>query len=290
MKVLMVHKTYRGGVAIHVKEVSRELKKKGIKVKEITRNEDLKYRSFYTSYWRMRKLFRKWSYKFDVIHCHDWSIAYPGVRERIKNMIATFHGLPTNFLAKYFEDYCIKRLRDRAIVISPKMKRVYREATYIPNGVNLKFFKPVKSVEREELLVGLAQKYNKRKILHMVDELNLKCITTEGKLPFIKLPEFYSRIQIFISIPYKQAGFNMVWLEAMACEVPYIIGTNIGIGELLPIYKVKNFEELKETLEKIKHGKFKPLRNTRKWILKHNLTWENSVNNLIKKIYERLIL
>ncbi|MFH8093037.1 MAG: glycosyltransferase family 4 protein [Candidatus Aenigmatarchaeota archaeon] len=288
MRILMVYKTYKGGVAVHVKEVSRELERKGIEVSGITRNEDLGLSSFFSSYFKLRKLFVKWSKKYDIIHTHDWSITYIALRSGIKNVIATFHGFPTNFIAKYFENYCINSLGNRAIVVSPFMKRKYKRSTYIPNGVDLTFFKPLKEVERKKLLVGILQKYNRDKILRVVKKMKLNWISTEGKLPFEKLPEFYSTIGIFISIPPTQAGFNMVWLEAMACEVPYIIGTNVGIGEILPIYKISKFEELENILLKIRDGKLQPLRNQRKWIIKNKLTWKNCVRNLVK-VYEEII-
>jgi glycosyltransferase involved in cell wall biosynthesis len=286
MKVLMVHKTSKGGVAVHVKEVARELRKMGIEVKEISRNEDLGITSFVKSYFKMRELFKKWSREYDIIHTHDWSIAYPAIKAKIKNLVATFHAFPTNFIANYFQTYVIRKLKSRAIVVSPRMKKYYVEATCIPNGVNLNFFRPLK-VKREEI-AGIAQEYNKKKIIKILEEMGIKWVSTEGALPFERLPEFFSKLKIFISIPYQQTGFNMVWLEAMACEVPYIIGTNAGIGEILPIYKVRTFYELKETLEKIKKGELQPLKNQREWIIKNKFTWKEHAKKLIK-VYEEVL-
>ena len=273
----MVHKTYYGGVAIHVKEVSNELKKHKISTEEITRNEDLNLKSFITSYFKIKSLAKNWSKNYDIIHSHDWSITYPIIKAGVKNLVASFHAFPTNPIANYFENYCIKKLGKFAIVVSPLMKRVYKNATYIPNGVNIKLFKPNPNIKRERLLCGIAQKYNKQKIINTIQKVKLDWISTEGKLPYNKLPEFYSKIGIFISIPYKQAGFNLVWLEAMACEVPYIIGTNAGIGEILPIIKVSNFEELRKILEEIKNYKIEPLKNQRDWIIRNKLTWKEHV-------------
>lgn len=281
----MVHKTYKGGVAVYVKEVSRELRRAGMSVDEITRNEDLKITSFRKSYSKMKSLFRKWSKEYDVIHTNDWSITYPAIRANIKNLIATFHAFPTNYPAKIFQNYCIRKLKNRAIVISPNMKRVYKNSTYIPNGVNLKIFKRKGKIKKG--LVGLAQKYSSDKITKVISELNMKYVETKGKWKYENLGKFYSMLDVFISIPYKQAGFNLVWIEAMACEVPFIIGTNDGIGEVLPIYKVSNFTELKELLEKIKNGKLKPLKNQRKMIVNSKYLWQKNVNSLIK-IYQNL--
>jgi glycosyltransferase involved in cell wall biosynthesis len=282
MKVLMVHKTRKGGVAIHVKEISRELRKRGIKVDEITRNEDIKLGNFFESYSKMRKLFSRWSKEYDIIHCHDWSITYPALKSNIKNLVATFHALPTNPIASFFENYCIKNLSYRAVVISPKMKRVYKEATLIPNGVNLSIFKKYKNIKRVKNLVGLAQRYNLRKIISAVKKSGFDFIHTQNKMKYEDLGKFYSKIEIFISIPYEAAGFNMVWLEAMASEVPYIIGTNAGIGEILPIYKIRDFDELRNILSKIKNEEIKPLKNQRRWIIKNKLTWKDHVKKLIK--------
>jgi len=282
MRVLMVHKTRKGGVAIHVKEISRELRKRGIKVDEITRNEDIKSRNFFESYAKMKKLFSRWSKEYDIIHCHDWSITYPALKSNIKNLVATFHALPTNPIASFFENYCIKNLSYRAVVISPKMKRVYKEATLIPNGVNLSIFKKYKNIKRVKNLVGLAQRYNLRKIISAVKKSGFDFVHTQNKMKYEELGKFYSKIEIFISIPYEAAGFNMVWLEAMASEVPYIIGTNAGIGEILPIYKIRDFEELRNILSKIKNEEIKPLKNQRRWIIKNKLTWKDHVKKLIK--------
>lgn len=287
MRILMVHKTYKGGVAIHVREISKELRKKGFEIKEITRNEDLKLKDFITSYFKLEKLFKEWGKNYDVIHTHDWSITYPALRAKVKNLVSTFHAFPTNLFATYFENYCIKELGERAIVVSPKMKRHYPSSTYIPNGVNLDFFRKSSKIKREKNLLGIAQEYNRKKIRNIAKETNFEILETGGNLPFYELPKFYSKIEVFVSIPYKQTGFNMVWLEAMACEVPYIIGTKAGIGEVLPIYKVSNFDELKETLFKIKEGEIKPLKNQREWIIKNGFTWKNHVNKLVK-LYEEV--
>jgi glycosyltransferase involved in cell wall biosynthesis len=282
MKVLMVHKTRRGGVAIHVKEISEELRKKGIEVEEITRNEDLKLTSFWKSYFKMKTFFKKWSKEYDIIHCHDWSSAYPALKTKIKNLIATFHAFPTNVVANYFENYCIKKLGERAIVVSPKMKKIYKNSTLILNGVNLSIFKKYRNIKRIKNLVGLAQQYNLDKITNVLKRLGIKFVCTNGKLKYEDLGKFYSKIEIFISIPYEAAGFNMVWLEAMACEVPYIIGTSAGIGEILPIYKVSNFNELEQLLEKYKRREIQPLKNQRKWIIENKMTWKEHVKKLIE--------
>jgi len=287
MKILMLHTQKTGGVAIHVSEILNELRKRNFSVDEITRDDDLKIDSFAQSYFKLKKLGKKWSKDYDLIHAHDWSIVYPLLRGGVKNVVATFHALPTNPLARIFQDYCIKKLGKNAIVISPKMHRRYTSATLINNGVNLTFFKKLRG-HRDATLVGMAQQYNKNHIVKTVATTGLHWIFTDGALPFDKIPEFYAKIGTFVSIPYKEAGFNMVWLEAMACEVPYIIGTTAGIGEVLPIYKVKDFVELNNILVKIKNKELEPLKNLRKWITKNGFVWPKNAKKLIE-LYERAI-
>ncbi|BBL45437.1 glycosyl transferase group 1 [Nanobdella aerobiophila] len=287
MRVLFVEKAKIGGVNIHIEYVKKELEKRGTEVDVITRNEDLKLPSFISSYRKLKELYEKWSKEYDIIHAHDWSIAYPAVKANIKNLIVTLHGSPANPLAKYFEDHIVKKLGKRVVVISPKMLKKYPETTYIPNGVDLDLFKRYENIERENYLAGIFQKYNSDKIIKILRKLKINYIQS-GAYPYEELPKLYNQISIFISLPPKYAGFNMVWLEATACEVPYIIGSNYGIGEILPIYKVNNFEELEIILNKIKNEELPELRGLREWIVKNNLTWTAHAEKLIK-LYSSII-
>jgi len=114
----------------------------------------------------------------------------------------------------------------------------------------------------------------------------LKNVVSTGFIPENKLTKFYNSLDIFI-FPSLYEGFGIPLLEAMACEVPYIIGTNAGIGELLPIYKIKNFEELKTLLKKIKNNELEPLKGMRKWIIKNKFTWKEHVKKLLE-LYEKI--
>lgn len=290
MDVLLVHKTKIGGVAVHVKYLKKYLERKGFEVKEITRNEDLKMDSLVKSYQRMKDLFKRWEKDYDVIHAHDWSIALPAVRAGIKNLVVTLHGLPTNFVAKYFNDYIVKKLKNRVIVVSPYMLKRYPYATYIPNGVDLEVFKKYNignRTNRNVMILGVAQEYNKSKIIAIAKKIGFSIKIAKG-IKNEEMPMFYNQLDIFVSIPPKTTGFNLVWLEAMACEVPYIIGTNDGIGELLPIYKIKTFKDLEMLLRSIKEKKIPPLRLTREWIKANKFTWDTHVEKLIE-LYKEIV-
>jgi hypothetical protein len=97
------------------------------------------------------------------------------------------------------------------------------------------------------------------------------------KIPFNRMNEYYNKCKIFVSLPPVDAGFNLCWFEAMAAEVPMVIGNNEGAGIKLPIKKVEKIGEI----EKIKFksdGKF-----YRKW-LKGKYTWKNQAKRLIEVI------
>jgi glycosyltransferase involved in cell wall biosynthesis len=279
MKILMLYKTKTGGVARYVYEVKKQLIKHGYDVIEITRNEELNKRSFLLSFKVLREIKK---IKVDVIHTHDWSITYPVLG--YKNLVATFHGLPTNPIAKLFQDYSIFRLKEKAIVVSPKMKKAYPMSTLILEGVDLNEFRP-KKLDRI-FDIGVCQSYNLNEIKKITEELDMSLYIVRN-MSFNHMPNFYNKIKIFISLPPHTTGFNLSWLEAMACETPYIIGNNVGIGEILPIYKIRNFNELRSLLLKIKNGEIKPLKRQRRWIIKNKLTWEEHVKKLIE-VYSKI--
>lgn len=284
MNILHLHKTRRGGVAIHVSYVKSELEDSSHDVDEISRNEDLDSDSFLRSYHLLQEESKAWSDDYDVIHAHDWSLAFPLIRAGVKNLVATFHAFPTNPVARLFQDYAISRLGPRAVVISPKMKLRYQDASYIPNGVDLKLFRRT-GESHDGFRVGVAQGYKKEAIKRACDAAGVEFVSTRGELDYEDLPDFYSSLDAFVSLPYRQAGFNMVWTEAMACEVPYIVGTGAGIGDVLPIYKLRKSSGPKSLLELFRDGELPPLKGSREWLERNEFTWERHVESLLR-IYE----
>jgi len=183
----------------------------------------------------------------------------------------------------------------------------------LPWGVDLNHFKPKKSekgLSGGKTVVGYVGGLGKRKnvewLLYIAkdleDDIHVKIAGSGSRLPFLielknklrltnvefvgfvdekKLPEFYNSLDVFV-FPSFYEGFGVPLLEAMACEVPYVIGTNAGIGEILPIYKIENFNELKDMLMKIKNRKIPPLKNQRAWVIKNKLTWRDHIKELVK--------
>jgi glycosyltransferase involved in cell wall biosynthesis len=186
----------------------------------------------------------------------------------------------------------------------------------IPWGVDLNHFKQVrKKKERsKKIVVGyvgglgirknvewlllLAKKFEDstmvkiagvgpqlQKLIELKNKLKIKNVKFLGFIKEKDLPLFYNSLDVFI-FPSFYEGFGIPLLEAMACEVPYIIGTNAGIGEILPIYKISNFNELKNLLGNIKN-EADPLKNQRKWIIKNKFTWNEHVKKLVD-VYEKI--
>ena len=282
MKILLIHKTNVGGVARYVSEVKKVLINLGYDVDEITRNEDFKINSFLKSITLIKK-FRNLSKKYDLIISNDWSIAFLFLG--VKNNISVFHGFPTNIFAKIIQNLIIKILGKKSIVVSKYMGKKYKNSKVIEEGVNLDTFKPLKNI-RIKNLVGVAQPYNLDLIKLVVKKLGLKLIIAKG-IPKEKMNEFYNKLSLFISIPPKTTGFNLVWLEAMASNTP-TIGTNYGVGEELPITKI-NLENERELKKAIKI-EMKKKNKYRRWLIKNNYTWEKHVKDLLDYIYELKII
>jgi glycosyltransferase involved in cell wall biosynthesis len=118
-------------------------------------------------------------------------------------------------------------------------------------------------------------------LIELKNKLKLNNVEFVGFINEKNLPDFYNSLDVFV-FPSFYEGFGVPLLEAMACEVPYIIGTDAGIGEILPIYKIRNLNELIKLLLKIENGEIIPIKNQRKWIIKNKLTWKEHVKKLIE--------
>lgn len=187
----------------------------------------------------------------------------------------------------------------------------------LPWGVDLQRFRPKKrkNVRKEKLVIGYVGGLGRRKniewliylaksfkneiivkiagrgpqlqsLLELKQRFKLTNVEFLGFIDEEELPHFYNSIDIFV-YPSLYEGFGIPLLEAMAAEVPYIIGTNAGIGELLPILKISNPEELVLVINDIRCKKINPLKNQREWIVKNGLTWVSHTSRLID-IYNKV--
>ncbi len=295
MKILHVIRRWKGGVGTYVQEVCTELEKLGHEVKVISREDDLGCFSLRKSFSVLRTAVKKEN--ADVINAHDWSIALPLLG--LKNLVVTFHAVEPSLRSRILQRLVYSRAK--VIAVSNSVKKKYPKAEVVLEGVNLKLFKPVKGFELDvkKPVIGFAQAknklYNYSSVVDAVDTIGGTLLTTGtrdnrsislGYLERQELSKFYSSLDAFVSLPYKGAGFNLVWLEAMACEIP-TVGNYEGVGGELPIVHVKDNkpEKIADAIKKALELKGKT--NYREWIRKKGLTWEHTAKKLVE-VYERL--
>jgi len=282
MKMLILFKKRRGGVGSAVEDICNGFKKERDIVKTISREDDLKIFSLVKSIFPIRKLIKKLmkEEKYDIIYTQDWSLTFPLLfpsRLFRDKHFSVFYGEDNSKLSIFFQDLIGKKMGARLIVCNDHLKKRFQKSTLIYNRVDINKFKPSKKVKRIKNSVGFANwqtnEYNFNKIKDAVEAIGGKLRVT-GKIPKEKMPDFYRKLETFISLPPTYAGFGLVYLEAMASGVPKIIGSNYGGGEILPITKIENFGSIKEAILNAKTT------NYREWIIKNNFTWENAVKKL----------
>lgn len=283
MKILIFLNKWAGGVGVVVKSIKKELEKMGHEVICISREDDLKCYSSTGSLFWLRKKYKEIIIKEtpDIIYTQDWSMALPLVfpfsfyKEK---HFCCFHGnqfYGAGFVQKIIGEVMGKKL----IVVGDSLERRFHKANKIYNGVELELFKPNKKIGKIKNSVGFVnwrtKAYRYDEIKMACEELGKKLVVAEN-VPYEEMPKFYQKLECFISLAPKGAGFNMSWIEAMACGVPKIIGNNEGVGERLNIDKIGENEPIVELINRSR-GK-----DYRKEIKQSDLTWKNHVDKLLK--------
>jgi len=171
----------------------------------------------------------------------------------------------------------------------------FKEAFYVPNGVDADLFKPINSIKKEgELIVGHVGKDCIRKgqqqyILPSIKIAGCKSVTNlrtwMDKIPHKEMPKVYNKMDVFM-VASEEDGTPNPALEAMACGIP-VISNKIGNmpelivdgwnGFIVPkkigayVKKIKYFKE--NRCELIRMGE-----NARKSILE-GWTWKHQSEN-----------
>lgn len=277
MKILIILSRWKGGVGVHVENISRELKKMGHEVYILAREDDLHLSSFLKSVIPMRrKIINLMKYnKYDIIYTQDWSIAlslifpYPLFKNK---HFCMFHGNQFG-LGRVLQNIIGNIMGGNVFVIGDSLKERFKKSNLNYAGVDFDYFKNL-GLKREYL--GWIEKkgteiIEEKDINRLAEKLNLKILIARNfSIPANKMnSEFYNKCKAFISIPPKKAGFNMCWLEAMAAGVPIIIGNEEGIGCRLPISRIYD-----------KH--FEAKKNYKQWLIDNEFTWKNHVKNLLR--------
>lgn len=295
MKIVIFLKKWPGGVGVVIKSIKREFEKDGHKVICISREDDLKIFSSIKNLFSLRKKYLEIIRKEnpDIIYTQDWSMAFPLLfpfRKFGKKHFCCFHGIQPG-KTKFIQTVVGKILRGKLVVVGDSLKKRFPKSSLVYNGLDISLFKPNTRIKRITNSIGFANwkigKYHYDEIKRACEKIGRKLIIAEN-ISHEKMPDFYSRIDTFVSLPPHYAGFNLVWIESMASGVPKIIGNGAGIGNKLPITKVENFgwnESLSEK-EKI-NVLIKTIKNSEEkdyseWIKQKNFNWVNHINKLLK--------
>jgi len=253
MKILIILIKWEGGVGRVVNSIIPLLKKAGHQVEVISREDDLKCYSTKQAFFKLRKEVSKKDY--DILYTQDWSCALPFLFKR--NHYCCFHGFNPSSFGKIIQKYLGKIIGRKLFVVGDLLHKSFPKSTILYNGVNTKNFYNL-GKERKYLgyinVSNTATPETKEKVLEL-QEKSLMNISRANNIPPEKMNEWYNSLKCFVSLPRKNAGFNLCWLEAMAAGVPKIVGNGNGIGIKNVKKKFKEFtweNNVKKFLEAIK--------------------------------------
>jgi len=248
MKILIVILRHKGGVGNANRELARCLRKRGHQVDILSREDDLNIYGMLDGLIPLREKIIELEQQniYDIIYTNDYSMTL--------SLLFPYH----IYKNKHICCFCGYKLRDRGIhhvlqhfvgwkmgknlvVIGDNIKEKFPKATTIYRGINFdKFFN--KNMERK--YIGLIKRdtetLTEEEIKEIGKKTNLPVLIAED-IPQEKMNDFYNKLKVFISTP-KCGGWNNSWNEAMACEVPLIIGNEIGGGRILPLEKASDVE------------------------------------------------
>jgi len=275
MKILMVIIRWKGGVGRVAENQKRVFEKFGHEVNIISREDDLKCFSTRKAWRELRRAVDKQDY--DILYIQDWSCALPLLT--YKNAFVNFNGFENS--NPRMQKLVAMIQKKKLTVISGKLKAAFQKATLAHVGVDLDKFKNLE-LEREPGTIGFANfptdDYNYLKIKKAIEESGLELVDTNMNLSAEEMVEFYNKLEYFISLPPLGAGFNMSWVEAMACDVPKIIGNHNGVGKTLDITHVEDYSSISEAIKKAV--------DNRPYKINEDFNWE-SQGKLILNLFER---
>ena len=185
---------------------------------------------------------------FDVIHCHHalsaFCLVFSGKSKKNK-VLVSFQNDPINELGVYAYNF-IKRFIDASIFKNNSNLITGKYSFYLPNGVNLSFFKPIDMVESRKILgldldkiyilfvssnyVRKQKRYDKfvetLKILkdkYSYQEIEeLKMINIERE----RIPHYFNAVNLHLLTSDYEGSPNSV-KESLACNTP-VVSTNVG--------------------------------------------------------------
>lgn len=166
-----------------------------------------------------------------------------------------------------------------------KFKLPWTKVVVIPHAVDTQIFKPTNSKKTIDVLCVAANSPDKRVDLvkQASKELVFKVVGSDQpiQVPFEQMPKVYNEAKVFCFVPKPHEAFGLVYLEAMACNVPVVAPDDpirreiVGDGGII----ISDLDKLSEAI--------KTALNT-KWGNKPRLQAEKFSWNTISKLYTKL--
>ena len=268
-----------GGVETLLKNISNEFKKRGHKIDIVSRKDNFRINGFLQSIFPIRKKVRELmrERKYDIIYTQDWNMAlpllfpYPVFKKR---HFCFFHA--TQKGKSFFVQFLVGMAMKKRLLTGDRVNQRRYGATLVATSVNLNDFKPL---GKKRVYLGWTNKpsenLTKEKIEEIGRKLKIPVIIAEKSIP-IDMNDFYNKCKIYVSLPFKEAGGGVTYMEAMAAGIPRIVGNMYAEGYKFPFDKIENFKSIEEAIRNSKE------RDYRKWMKESKITWENHVNRLIE--------
>lgn len=284
MKILIILKKWPGGVGTVTRYFIKWMKRRNHDLTVVSREEDLKIYSLKESIFPIRKKVKELMKKenYDIIFTNDWSTAFPLIFPYPlfkKRHFCLFHGVQPRI--ERFLQILVGNIMGKRLIVDLS-KKYFPRAIVHYERVDHEIFKPNKKVKKIKDSIGFANwatdEYHFSQAKKVAEKLKKKLIVAEN-IPKNKMPEFYRKLETFISLPPPYAGFGLVSLEAMASGVPKIIGSKFGGGYLLPITKIE--DNVGDLSLAIKNAKKK---DYRKWVIENGFSWDSG-SKILEKIF-----
>ena len=284
MKILVLVKERKkkgfGGVETLLKNISKEFEKKRHSMDIISRQDDLNLNSTIQSIFPLRKKIKEImkKEKYDIIYTQDWNMAlpllfpYPIFR---KKHFCFFHA--TQKGKGFFIQFPVGIFMGKRLLTGDiRNRKRFSKSTLLATSVNLNDFKPL---HKKRTYLGWTNKpsedLTKENIQMIGKNLGIPVLIAEN-IPPDKMNKFYNKCKIYVSLPPKEAGGGVTYMEAMAAGVPRIVGNMYAEGYKFPFDKIENFRNLEEAIKNSRK------RGYRKWMEDSKITWEKHAENLIK--------